>query len=184
MFRTSLKVTCSLPPPEVKFPWKFPETCFLSRGQISKRISRNLDLSQGPSPAPIVPAARPFGTDLATVTAAARDTSPAATTPASETPTRSPSTPALNYKPQVNGPRKSSSKGLRGVSSRGWGGFPIRYVSCCIVMYLACIPHVSSCRIHVSPVSEAPERARRAPDARRGYGGCFGETWGFLSFLV
>ena len=42
--RTSLKV--SLPPPEVKFPWKFPETCFLSRGQISKRISRNLDLSQ------------------------------------------------------------------------------------------------------------------------------------------
>ena len=40
--------------------------------------------------------------------------------------------------------------GLGGVSYRFCGGgFPIRYVSCCIVMYLACIPHVS-CRIHVS----------------------------------
>ena len=39
--------------------------------------------------------------------------------------------------------------GLGGVSYRFWGGFPIRYVSCCIVMYPACIPHVS-CRIHVS----------------------------------
>ena len=39
--------------------------------------------------------------------------------------------------------------GLGGVSYRFLGGFPIRYVSCCIIMYLACIPHVS-CRIHVS----------------------------------
>ena len=30
-----------------------------------------------------------------------------------------------------------------------WGGFPIRYVSCCIMMYLACILN-ASCRIHVS----------------------------------
>ena len=29
-------------PQAVRFPWKFPESCFLSRGQISKRISRKL----------------------------------------------------------------------------------------------------------------------------------------------
>ena len=41
-----LRSAVGLPPPEVKFPWKFLDSCFLSRGQISKRISRNLGLSQ------------------------------------------------------------------------------------------------------------------------------------------
>ena len=47
------------------------------------------------------------------------------------------------------GGRGMARDGLGGVSYRFWGGFPIRYVSSCIVMYLACILHVS-CRIHVS----------------------------------
>ena len=46
-----LRSAVGLPPPEVKFPWKFLDPCFLSRGQISKRISRNL--CQGQS-APLV----------------------------------------------------------------------------------------------------------------------------------
>ena len=33
-------------PPEVRFPWKFPESWFLSRGQISKRMSRNVRQGQ------------------------------------------------------------------------------------------------------------------------------------------
>ena len=41
-----LRSAVGLPPPEVKFPWKFLDPCFLSRGQISKRISRNLCLGQ------------------------------------------------------------------------------------------------------------------------------------------
>ena len=45
-----LRSAVGLPPPEVKFPWKFPETWFLSRGQISKRISRNLCQGQSRLP--------------------------------------------------------------------------------------------------------------------------------------
>ena len=43
-----LRSAVGLPPPEVKFPWKFLDSYFLSRGQISKRISRNLCQGQGP----------------------------------------------------------------------------------------------------------------------------------------
>ena len=45
-----LRSAVGLPPPEVKFPWKFPETWFLSRGQISKRISRHLCQGQSRLP--------------------------------------------------------------------------------------------------------------------------------------
>ena len=46
-----LRSAVGLPPPEVRFPWKFPESCFLSRGQISKRMSRNLGQGQHTSAA-------------------------------------------------------------------------------------------------------------------------------------
>ena len=41
-----LRSEVGLPPPEVKFPRKFLDIWFLSRGQISKRISRKMGLSQ------------------------------------------------------------------------------------------------------------------------------------------
>ena len=47
-------------PEAVRFPWKFPESCFLSRGQISKRISRNLDLGQTLAAAPVLGPALSF----------------------------------------------------------------------------------------------------------------------------
>ena len=43
-----LRSAVGLPPPEVRFPWKFPESWFLSRGQISKRMSRNVRQGQRP----------------------------------------------------------------------------------------------------------------------------------------
>ena len=44
--RAQLRSAVDLPPPEVRFPWKFPESWFLSRGQISKRISRKMGQGQ------------------------------------------------------------------------------------------------------------------------------------------
>ena len=51
-----LRSAVGLPPPEVRFPWKFPESWFLSRGQISKRMSRKM--RQGQSARHTLPARR------------------------------------------------------------------------------------------------------------------------------
>ena len=66
------------PPPEVRFPWTFPESCFLSRGQISKRMSRNLYQGQRDVPVPGSALRRPLVPGLCPPYACLRDAGPVA----------------------------------------------------------------------------------------------------------